>query len=126
MGGSAMGGTVGGGATGGGGVGGRGTGGASHLNAPCSGLCPNPVVIDVGAGYSSGSLGTGASCFEVEEPIAGGSCSNFVNPRTLHVNGAIEPCDTGGNWRLLPPTRYGGYCIKVTAGDQPSANFTLW
>jgi hypothetical protein len=126
MGGAAGGGGAGAGATGTTGVGGRGTGGTSHLPGPCSGLCPSPVVIDVGAGYSSGSLGTGASCFEVEEPIAGGSCNNFVIPRTLHVNGVIEPCDTAGNWRSLPPPRQGGYCIKVSAGDQPSAYLTVW
>lgn len=126
MGGAAGGGAAGGGATGGSGMGGRGTGGASQLPAPCWGLCMNPVVIGLGAGYSSGSLGKGASCFEVKEPIAGGNCSNFVKPRTLHVNGVVEPCDTGENWSSLPAMRHGGYCIKVTPGDQPWANLTLW
>jgi len=84
------------------------------------------VLVELGQGYSSGNLGTGAACFQTKEPIAGGNCGNFVSPRALRVNGVVEPCDTGGNWTSLPASRNGGDCVQVTAGDQPWAYLTLW
>jgi len=93
---------------------------------PCSGLCTNPVLIAIGTGYSSGNLGVGAACFQTKDPVAGGNCGNFVNPRTVHVNGVAEPCDTGGNWTSVPAARNGGRCIQVSAGDQAWAYLTLW
>ena len=111
--------------SGGAATGGSGTGGIAASLEPCSGLCTNPVTITLGTGYSSGNLGTGVSCLQSREPIAGGNCGNFVSPRTLRVNGVVAPCD-GGNWTSVPASRNGGYCIQVTAGDHPYAYLTLW
>ena len=92
---------------------------------PCSGLCSNPVTFTINGSYQSGSLGTGAVCYETTATIYGGNCGNFVSPRTLMVNGTTEPC-MGGNWPSIPAKRNGGYCIQTTAGDQPWAYFTAW
>jgi hypothetical protein len=126
-GGAASGGVATGGVSTGGATGGSATGGASAMLEPCAGLCTNPTVVDLANGsFSSGGLGAGASCFQTKEPIAGGNCGNFVSPRTVHVNGVLEPCDTGGNWSSVPTARNGGHCVQVSAGDYAWAFFTLW
>lgn len=126
-GGASTGGASTGGASTGGTTGGSATGGASAVLEPCAGLCTNPTAVELASGsFSSGGLGSGASCFQTKEPIAGGNCGNFVNPRTVQVNGSLEPCDSGGNWTSIPPARNGGHCIQVSAGGNSWAFFTLW
>jgi FtsP/CotA-like multicopper oxidase with cupredoxin domain len=94
---------------------------------PCSGLCPNPVVITVpdGTTFHSGALGGGASCFQTVSRIASGTNAGFASPHQLTVNGRSEPLN--GNWHVpLPPMRNDGYCIQVT-GDtaNPGASFSV-
>jgi spore coat protein A len=100
---------------------------ATVLPTPCSGLCNNPVKFTVadGSNFQSGNIGTGAGCFETTSRIAGGESSSFVSPRTLSVNGRVEP--TNGNWTSpLPPMRHDGYCIQTTAGTQAFAAFSAF
>jgi hypothetical protein len=89
---------------------------------PGDGLCSNPTVFSVPPNYSSGNLGTGATCHETTADINAGNCSNFVAPRTLSVNGTVMDC---GGWSL-PAKRNGGYCIQTTAGDYFYAAFATW
>jgi hypothetical protein len=94
---------------------------------PCSGLCPNPVVITVpdGTTFHSGAVGNGASCFETTSRLASGTSSGFVSPRQLTVNGRAEP--RNGSWHVpLPPLRDDGYCIQVTeSSNDPAASFSV-
>jgi len=57
--------------------------------------------------------------------VRGGNCGNFVNPRTLSVNGTTMTCN-GGNWSSLPAARNGGYCISATSGNYAWGYFSLW
>jgi FtsP/CotA-like multicopper oxidase with cupredoxin domain len=94
---------------------------------PCGGICNNPVVFTVadGSNFQSGPLGTGASCFETRSRLFQGTNSSFVAPRQLTVNGRVEPLN--GNWNYpLPPLRNDGYCIQVSAGQNPWAAFAAW
>lgn len=94
---------------------------------PCGGLCNNPVVFTVadGSNFQSGNLGTGASCFETRSRLFQGESSSFAAPRRLTVNG--RTMSLNGNWRYpLPPLRNDGYCIQVTAGQNPWAAFAVW
>ena len=91
---------------------------------PCSGLCNNPVQITVpdGTEFSSGALGSAATCHETTSQLFTGSCNGFGSGRTLTVNGRKMPCD--GSWgNPLPTQRNHGYCIQTTAGSS-SAVFT--
>ena len=106
----------GGGSIGTGGVGGTGTG-------PCTGLCDNPIVIPAVL-YSSGNLGTGATCHETTASIQGGNCSNIPIPRTFSVNGTQVPCP--GNWPTLPARKNGGYCFQASAGSPNFASFVTF
>jgi hypothetical protein len=93
-------------------------------STPCAGLCASPVVYG-SSNFSSGNLGTNATCHQTTAALNGGNCGNFVSPRTLRVNGTTMSC-TGGNWSSLPAKLNGGYCIQTTAGNQPWAYFTTW
>jgi hypothetical protein len=97
-------------------------GGAS---SPCSDLCSNPVSFTVNGSYQSGSLGTGAVCYQTTSAIHGGNCGNFASPRTLSVNGTTVSCN-GGNWASIPAKRNGGYCVQATSGNYAYAYFTAW
>ena len=101
--------------------GGGGTGGGG----PCAGLCANPKSFTINGSFQSGSIGTGAVCLATTNPVHGGNCGNFVNPRSLSVNGQARPCNAG-NWATIPAPRNGGYCIQATAGNQPWAFITAW
>jgi hypothetical protein len=93
--------------------------------SPCANLCNNPRNFSINGSFQSGALGTGAVCDQTTSVLHGGNCGNFVSPRTLRVNGTIEPC-TGRNWSSVPPARNGGYCIQVTPGQRPFAFFTAF
>jgi hypothetical protein len=95
-----------------------------NVQTPCSGLCNNPTAFSVpdGTTFQSGSLGTGAACFETEAEILSGTCQN-LGGRTLTVNGKPMACN-GSNWTYpLPPQRNHGYCIQVTAGSGSNGSF---
>jgi hypothetical protein len=92
---------------------------------PCTSVCPNPVNFTINASYQSGNLGLSALCYQTTSPIHGGNCGNFVSPRTLKINGVTKSC-TGGNWGSVPAAVNGGYCIQITAGNQPYSYFTAW
>ena len=94
-------------------------------NGACAGLCTSPTIFTINGSYQSGNLGTGAVCYQTTSVVHGGNCSNFVNPRTLKVNGTAEACN-GGNWSSIPAARNGGYCIQTTSGNQSYASFALW
>jgi subtilisin family serine protease len=98
------------------------------LNAgPCDGLCSNPTSFSFAfnSSYSSGNLGTGASCRATASPVTGGNCGNFASGRTLKVNGVTKACN-GQTWAAPPVSRNGGYCVQTTAGDYSWAYFSLW
>jgi spore coat protein A, manganese oxidase len=97
--------------------------------SPCSGLCnnPSPFTVADGTVFNSGSLGTGATCFETESEIASGSCSGLNYNRTLTVNGREMSCRNNQKWAYpLPTQRNYGYCIQTTAGNSPNASFKVW
>jgi len=92
---------------------------------PCDGLCTNPTNFTINGSYQSGQLGTGAVCRQTTSVVHGGNCGNFASPRTLRVNGVLEPC-TNTNWPSVPPPRNGGYCYQATPGNYAWAYFTAW
>jgi hypothetical protein len=92
--------------------------------SPCAGSCSNPVKFG-SANFSSGNLGTNASCYETTAALNGGVCGNFASKRKLTVNGTAMSCTS--NWpNPLPGKRNGGYCIQTTAGNYPWAYFVTW
>ena len=94
--------------------------------SPCSGLCANPIAFSVpdGTTFSSGTLGTGAACYETLSQIDTGTCAGLPPGRRLTVNGIDEACNNQGWPAPLPQQRNEGYCIQVTAGNGPNAAFT--
>jgi hypothetical protein len=88
-------------------------------------MCTNPTNFTISGSFQSGSIGTGAICYQTTSPVHGGNCGNFVSPRTLTVNGATESC-TASNWASVPAARNGGYCVQTTTGNQSWAFFTVW
>lgn len=92
---------------------------------PCAGYCSNPTKFNGAATFSSGSLGTAATCHESAVPIHGGNCGNFAYPRKLYVNGTAMTCNWS-NWASIPPAKNGGYCIYTTSGNNSYAGFTTW
>jgi len=95
-------------------------------NSPCSGLCASPIAFSVpdGTTFQSGSLGTGAACYETLSKLDTGTCTGIGGPRTLRVNGVQVTCNGQGWAAPLPSERNEGYCIQVTAGNNPGAAFT--
>jgi hypothetical protein len=76
--------------------------------------------------FNSGSLGTGASCYETVAIIVSIGCSNFTPPRTIVVNGTALQCNNTSSTMTSTatiPLRNGGYCIQVQAGDPSYASF---
>lgn len=92
---------------------------------PCAGICANPINFSISNRYQSGPLSTGARCYQTTSPIRGGKCGFFASPRTLQVNGTVEPC-TGDAWSTIPAKVNGGYCIQISAGRYPYAYFSAW
>ncbi len=92
---------------------------------PCAGYCSNPTKYNGAATYSSGNLGTGATCHESAVPIRGGNCGNFAYPRKLYVNGTQMSCNWA-NWSSIPQPKNGGYCIYTTSGNHRYAGITTW
>lgn len=90
--------------------------------SPCSGLCANPVLFT--NPFSSGALGTAATCHETIAPFQGFVCGNFVGPRTFAVNGVVVPCD--GVARSPGIARNGGFCFQATAGNETSEYFNTY
>jgi len=95
-------------------------GGASTA---CSGLCTTPTQF-AGPNFSSGNLGTAATCFQTAANLSGANCGNFASGRTFRVNNVLVTCN-GGNISL-PAKRNGGYCFQASAGNYPWAYFTSW
>lgn len=89
---------------------------------PCGGLCANPTVME-SEYFSSGSLGSGATCHETTQSLQGMVCGNLASSRTLTVNGQPVDCSKS---ITLPAKRNGGYCIQTTAGDFAWAYFSTW
>ena len=83
------------------------------------------VTVAANGTFQSGSLGTGAACFETQSRLTSGEDSGFGAPRQLTVNGRPEPLN--GNWSSpLPPLRHNGYCIQTTpANNDASAAFSV-
>ena len=77
------------------------------------------------ASYTSGALGTSATCHQTTAHLAGLVCGNFVAPRRLTVNGDPITCN-GASVTNLPPAVDGGYCIETTAGDYSFAYFSTY
>jgi hypothetical protein len=99
-----------------------GAGGAVGSN-PCAGLCTNPIVFPMKS-YSSGNLGTAATCHETTASITSGNCTNFTS-RTFKVNGTAMPT-SGANWPTVPAKRNGGYCFQASAGTPDFAAFVTF
>jgi hypothetical protein len=87
-------------------------------------FCTNPTSFTVQGSYPSGSLGTGARCYQTSSTIHGRRCSNFASTRTLKVNGTTETCN-GGYWPAIPAKVNGGYCIQIGSGNYSNANFSV-
>jgi FtsP/CotA-like multicopper oxidase with cupredoxin domain len=96
-----------------------------HVATPCSGLCQDPVsfVVPDGTTFSSGALGTGASCFETTSELLGGATNGLGTSRSLTINGKKQPNNAAWPYPL-PTQRNHGYCIEVTAGSGATATFT--
>jgi hypothetical protein len=92
------------------------------VGTPCSDICASPT--QIGQSFSSGSLGTGARCFETTANLVSGVCGGFVSPRSLSINNTTMSCDSQNF--VLPPKRNGGYCLSVTPGDNSWAWLTTW
>ena len=92
-------------------------------STPCTSLCAPPIVFP-GPNFSSGNLGTNATCHETVANLSGANCGNFAAGRSFKINGVTETC-TGTNL-TLPAKRNGGYCMQSTSGDFPWAFFTTW
>jgi hypothetical protein len=93
---------------------------AAPSTTPCVGLCQNPVQFT--APFSTGNLGSGATCHETTSNLVNGVCANFANGRTLRINGVETNCSAF----TLPAKRNGGYCFQASPGDQPYAFFAVW
>jgi hypothetical protein len=96
---------------------------AESVPLPCTDICASPTTFSTQY-FSSQNLGTTARCFETTANLISGSCSGFASPRTLSINGTTMSCN-GQNW-TLPPKRNGGYCVNVTAGQNPWAQFNTF
>jgi hypothetical protein len=98
------------------------------VGSPCDGLCATFVTIPQGGdGFRMDDIGTVEQCFEVVGYVRNGSeptlvCWNFVEPRTLEVNGTAIGCEIEPGAGVGDP-RAGGYCLKVGAGDHSYAGF---
>jgi secreted trypsin-like serine protease len=90
---------------------------------PCADICQAPTVFTTQY-YSSANIGTTARCYETTANLVSGNCGGFADPRTLAINGTTMSCN-GQNW-TLPAKRNGGYCVKVSAGENPWAYFTTF
>ena len=101
---------------------GTGAGGGDG-SGPCAGLCTNPVMF-IGPSYASPNLGTGETCHQTVATLTGGSCSNFVSPRTFNVNDVTVACN-GVNFNP-GLKRNGGYCLQASTGQQAYASFTTY
>jgi hypothetical protein len=88
---------------------------------PCAAYCASPTVFTT-TNYSSGNLGTGATCHETTANIVGANCGN-MGSRTFKVNGVTQTCT--GNI-TLPAKVNGGYCFQATAGTPDYAYFGTW
>lgn len=93
------------------------------IPTPCTDICQSPTTFSTQY-YSSQNLGTTARCYETTANLVSGSCSGFANPRTLAINSTTMSCN-GQNWSL-PPKRNGGYCFKVSAGQNSWAQFSTF
>lgn len=91
--------------------------------SPCSDICPSPTIFTTQY-YSASNMGTLARCYETTANLVSGNCGGFANPRTLAINGTTMSCN-GQNW-TLPAKRNGGYCFKVSAGENPWAYFSTF
>jgi hypothetical protein len=92
---------------------------------PCAGVCLSPTNLVINGTFQSGSLGTGSRCYQTTSVMKGGSCTNFVSPRTLKLNGTTMTCNNS-NWTSLPATKNSGYCIQISSGNSSSASFTAF
>jgi chitodextrinase len=90
---------------------------------PCASFCSNPIVFTT-TSYTSGNLGSGATCHEFVGTLNGGNFGNFVSPRTFSVNG-VNMGSAGGNY-TLPAKVNGGYCFQANAGANDWAYFGVW
>jgi hypothetical protein len=101
------------------------SGGAhAHAGSPCSGLCANPVSVDIpdGTTYST-SFGAGAGCLETTSELLGGDC--LPGGREVFVNGRKMLC-SGQPWAVpLPTQRHHGYCVQVPPGPPNLTTLSL-
>ena len=95
-------------------------GGVCQAPRPCSGLCSNPTVIS-SLPFNSGSLGTGASCYESTTNIEDALCGS-MNGRAFEINGQGMSCSSP----FVPALRNGGYCISTDAGQPSWSWFSVW
>lgn len=96
---------------------------SSAGSGPCSGLCSSPVKF-TSQYYSSGNLGTNATCHETTAQLTGGNCGN-MSSRVFKINNTTMTCN-GANFAALPAKRNGGYCMQASAGTPSYAYFTTF
>lgn len=89
---------------------------------PCSDLCANPVTM-TSQYFSSGQLGSQATCHETTYPMNGMACGNLAPGRQIRINGQAVAC---GTWIQIPAARNGGYCVQSTTGGYNWAFFQTW
>jgi hypothetical protein len=92
---------------------------------PCAGVCLSPTNFTINGTFQSGSLGTGSKCYQTTSVLKGGSCGNFVSPRTLKINGTTMQCNNT-NWTSVPAAKNSGFCFQISSGNQSSAFFTAF
>jgi len=95
---------------------------AGPPTTPCGGLCGSPVSIS-SQYYTSGQLGSAATCHESYQPMTGFVCGNVASSRAVRINGVQVPC---GQNVTIPPKRAGGYCVQTDAGPYDWAYFQTW
>ncbi len=89
----------------------------AHAGSPCSGLCENPVSIDIPDGTTyTVDFGSASVCYETTSELVTGDCTPAA--RLLTVNGVEQKCNQQ-DW-TLPTQRHHGYCIQTDAGPPNS------
>ncbi|MBN1611855.1 MAG: DUF4215 domain-containing protein, partial [Polyangiaceae bacterium] len=97
---------------------------ACLANSPCARFCSGYPVVTIDVPFESASIGTAAVCYETSDPIAGGTCGNFLAGRTLQINDTLVTCNWQ-NW-TPPASQYGGYCLEVSSGSVSYSGISLW
>jgi hypothetical protein len=102
------------------------------INTPCEGLCAPAVEMPLvpNDGYREDDIGSAATCHQVSAYNPAPNLPsiiawNFVDTRTLKVNGVAVAHEVEPGAPLGMPRRAGGYCIQAGAGDYDWAGYKL-